>query len=139
MKKLLLLIPLMCLLAGCSSHRVYSINTDKLAAGKFLENFAITNGFQVIYSDAETGIYRIETEDLKLKGGFYGGIEQSHPTGFGIRMKEVNPNCTALYTDSFGLGLRGYTYNKRKRLKTKAQGEATFQISKDGNCGNDTL
>jgi hypothetical protein len=133
MKKVLLLAGFCVLLTGCSSHKVYSINTDKATAGKLLESFAITNGFTVPKIDLEAGIVRIETEDLKLKGGFYGGVEQSHPTGFGVRLRETSPKCTALYTDSFGLGLRGYTYNKRKRFLKQAREEG-FIIYSGNSC-----
>jgi len=120
-------------LNGCSSHKIYSINTDKLTTGKFIENLTITNGFTISYIDAINGIYRIETDKTSFSSGIYSGIHKDLNSGFGLRLKEINPKCTVIISDSFGYGLNGHYYNKTKRYVKRLKEEG-YTVVKGNNC-----
>jgi hypothetical protein len=136
MKKCLIpLVFCMVFLTGCSSHKVYSINTDKATTGKLLETFAITNGFNLAHADSENGIYKIETNLMKFSTGIFAGGKQDFSSGFGVRLKEVKPNCTMIISDSFGYGLQGHIYNKTKRYIKRLK-EDGYTIRKGNICAS---
>ena len=134
-KMLLLLIPVCFMLSGCSSHKVYTINTDKSKAGNFLEAFVITNGFHLAYADKYQGIYKVETDNTDLGSGIYAGMQKTLTSGFGIRMKEISPDCTVIISDSFGFGMNGHYYNKTKRFIKRLKEEG-YTIEKGQKCDN---